>query len=90
MVPSILDLIPLYCYKNGAIAQERAPRSHQRSKHILRRYHLIREIIGRHDVIIEKVPTNQNIVDPLTKPLPQTKFDFHVLAYGMRYKDDWL
>ena len=58
------------------------------SKHVLRRYHLIREIIGRRDVIIEKVPTDQNIVDPFTKPLSQKKFDSHILTYGIRYKGD--
>ena len=56
VVPSIVDPVPLYCDNNGAIMQEKEPRSHQISKHILKRYHLFREIIGRHDVIIEKVP----------------------------------
>ena len=70
VVPSIVDLIPLYCDNNGAIAQAKEPRSHQRSKHVFRTYLLVREIIGRHDVIIEKISTDQNIVDPLTKPFP--------------------
>ena len=70
LVPSIVDLIPLYCDNNGAIAQAKELRSHQRSKHILIRYHLIREIISKGDVIIEKVPTYHNIVNTLTKPLP--------------------
>ena len=86
MVPGIVDLIPLYCDYNVAITQAKEPRSHQRSKHVLGRYHLIREIIGRQVVIIEKIPAYHNIVDSMTKPLPQTKFDTHVLAYGMRYK----
>ena len=51
---------------------------------------MIKEIIGSSDIIIEEVPTVQNIVDPLTKPLPQKKFDSHVLTYGIRYKGDWL
>ena len=88
MVPSIIDLIPLYRDNNGAIAQAKEPQSHKKSKHVLRRYHLIKEIIGRHDVIIEKVLTYHNIVYSLTKSLPQTKCDSHVLAYGMRYKGD--
>ena len=58
VVPSIVGPIPLYCDNNGAIAQVKEPRSHQRSKHVLRRYHLIREIIGRQDVKIERVPTD--------------------------------
>ena len=70
VVPSIVHPILLYCDNNGTIAQAKEPRSHQRSKHVLRRYHLIREIIGRNDVKIEKIPTYHNIVDPLTKPLP--------------------
>ena len=90
VVPSIVHPILLYCDNNGAIAQAKEPRSHQRSKHVLRRYHLIKEIIGRNDVKIEKIPTDQNIVDPLIKPLPQKKYESHVVAYGMRYKGDWL
>ena len=42
VVPNIVDLIPLYCDNNGAIAQAKEPRSHQRSKHVHMRYHLIR------------------------------------------------
>ena len=90
VVPSIVHLIPLYCDNNGAITQEKESRSHQRSKHVLRRYHLIREIIGRNDVKIEKILTDQNIVDPLTKLFSQNTYESHVLAYGMRYKGDWL
>ena len=70
VVPTIVDLTTLYCDNNRAIAQENEPLSHQRSKQVLRRYHLIREIIGRNDVKIEKVLTDQNIVNPLIKPLP--------------------
>ena len=70
VLPSIIHPILLYCDNNGAIAQAKELRSHQRSKHVLRRYHLIKEIIGRNDVKIEKIPTDQNIADPLAKPLP--------------------
>ena len=88
VVPSIVDLISLYCDNNGAIAQAKEPWSHQRPKHVLRRYHLITKIIGRNDVKIEKIPTGQNITDPLTKPLPPKKYESFVLAYGMRCEGD--
>ncbi|KAI5443592.1 hypothetical protein KIW84_012294 [Lathyrus oleraceus] len=90
IVPSIVDPIGLYYDNNGAIAQAKEPRSHQRSKHILRRYHLIREIIDRGDVKIYKVPTLDNIVDPLTKPLAQQKHDGHTRSMGIRGMPDWL
>ena len=83
VVPSIVDPVDLYCDNNGAIAQAKEPRSHQRSKHILRRYHLIREIIDRGDVKICRVPTNDNVADPLTKPLAQSKHDGHTRALGI-------
>ncbi|KAK9044819.1 hypothetical protein V6N11_058710 [Hibiscus sabdariffa] len=89
VIPSISDAVDLYCDNNGAIAQAKEPRSHQRSKHILRRFHLIREIIDRGDVEICKVHTDDNIADPLTKPLAQHKHDRHTESLGIRYVSDW-
>ncbi|XP_052888003.1 secreted RxLR effector protein 161-like [Gossypium arboreum] len=89
VVLSISDAIELQCDNNGAIAQGKEPRYHQRSKHILRRYHLIREIIDRWDVEICRVPTDDNIADPLTKSLTQQKHDCHTKSLGIRYMNDW-
>ncbi|KAK8680653.1 hypothetical protein V6N13_109593 [Hibiscus sabdariffa] len=89
VIPSISDAVDLYCDNNGAIAQAKEPGSHQRSKHILRRFHLIREIIDRGDVEICKVHTDDNIADPLTKPLAQQKHDRHTESLGIRYVSDW-
>ncbi|VFQ86939.1 unnamed protein product [Cuscuta campestris] len=55
VVPSIKNPIPLFCDNNGAIAQAKEPRSHQKTKHIVRRYHIIREIVARGDVEICKI-----------------------------------
>ncbi|KAK8616635.1 hypothetical protein V6N13_116605 [Hibiscus sabdariffa] len=89
VVPSISDVMELYCDNNGAIAQAKEPRSHQRSKHILRRFHLIREIIDRGHAEICKIHTYDNISDPLTKPLAQQKHDRHTESLGIRYVIDW-
>ena len=89
MVPSILNSMDLFCDNNGAIAQAKEPRSHQRSKHILRRVHLIREIVDIGDVKICKVSTNDNVSDPLTKPLPQAKHESHIRSMGIRFMSDW-
>ena len=90
VVPSIADPVHLYCDNNGAIAQPKEPRSHQRSKHVLRKYHVIREIICRNDVKIERVPTEDNIADPLTEALAQQKHDGHAESLGIRYMGHWL
>ncbi|WVZ51175.1 hypothetical protein U9M48_002340 [Paspalum notatum var. saurae] len=85
VVPSASCPLDLYCDNTGAIAQAKEPRSHQKSKHILRRYHLIREIIDRGDAKICKVHTDLNVADPLMKPLPQSKFEAHTKAMGIGY-----
>ena len=79
----------VYCDNNGAIAQAKEPRSHQRSKHILRHFHLIREIIERGDVKICRVHNDDNVADPLTKPLPQSKYDSNTRSIGIRFMPDW-
>ena len=85
VIPSASSPVDFYCDNSGAIAQAEEPRSHQKFKHILRRYHLIHEIIDRGYVNICKVHTDLNIADPLTKPLPQPKHEAHTKAMGIRY-----
>ncbi|VFQ83746.1 unnamed protein product [Cuscuta campestris] len=41
VVPSIKNPIPLFCDNNGAIAHAKEPWSHEKTKHIVRRYHII-------------------------------------------------
>ncbi|KAK9141842.1 hypothetical protein Syun_011242 [Stephania yunnanensis] len=89
VVPSIANPVCLYCDNNWTIAQAKEPRSHHISKHILRRFHLIREIIERGDVKICIVPTEDNVADPLTKALPQAKHDGHVRSLDIRCMYDW-
>ena len=47
VVPSASSPVDLYCDNSGAIAQAKESRSHQKNKHVLQCYHLIREIINR-------------------------------------------
>jgi hypothetical protein len=85
VVPSESSPVDLCCDNSGTIAQAKEPRSHQKSKHILQRYHLIREIIEKGDVKICKVHMDSNVADPLMKPLPQPKHEAHKRSVGIRY-----
>ena len=69
VVPNMDKPITLYCDNSGAVANSREPRSHKRGKHIERKYHLIREIINRRDVIVTKIQTLDNLADSFTKTL---------------------
>ena len=83
--PNVSSPLDLYCDNSGAIAQAKEPRNHQKSKHVMRRFHLIREFIERGEIKICKIHTDLNVSDPLTKPLPQPKHEAHTRAMGIRY-----
>ncbi|KAJ9560030.1 hypothetical protein OSB04_005190 [Centaurea solstitialis] len=85
VVASISRPIDIFCDNSGAMAQAKEPREHHKSRHVLRKYHFIREIIGRGDVRICKIPIEDNVADPLTKPLARVKHEAHANSIGMQY-----
>ncbi|KAL0367393.1 UNVERIFIED_CONTAM: Retrovirus-related Pol polyprotein from transposon TNT 1-94 [Sesamum radiatum] len=88
-VPSIAEPVVIFCDNNGAIAQAKEQRSHHRSKHILRRYHLLMEMVGRGDCRMDRVSSAENTVDPLTKPMSQVAHTQHLDKMGLRSMGDW-
>ncbi|KAJ9561831.1 hypothetical protein OSB04_006991 [Centaurea solstitialis] len=87
VVTSVSRPIDIFCDNSGAVAQAKEPIEHHKSRHVLRKYHLIREIIGRGDVRICKIPTEDNVADPLTKPLARVKHEAPANSIGMQYLD---
>ena len=47
---------------------------HERSKHIDVRYHFVRDIIARGEIVVSKVSTHYNPTDMLIKTLSIVKF----------------
>ena len=84
VVPSALDPLEILCDNTGAIALAKEPRYHPKTKHINRKFHIIRDYITDGDLKISKVHTDLNVADPLTKPLPRVKHDQHLSAMGVR------
>ena len=90
VVPTLESPILVYCDSTGAIAQAKEPKSHQRTKHVLRRYHLVREIVERGDIYLQKIDGKENLGDPFTKALSIKEFDDYKLKMGIRYCNEWL
>ena len=90
VAPSLKHPVPLYCDSTGAIAQAKEPRAHQRTKHILRCYHLVREIVDRGDIELLKIDGKENPADPFTKAIRIKEFDGYKWKMGIRYCSDWL
>ena len=83
VVPDMDKPITLFCDNSGAVANSKDPRSHKRGKHIERKYHLIREIVQRGDVVVTKIASEDNIADPFTKTLPAKVFERHMGSLGL-------
>ena len=65
------------------MALAKNPQFHGRAKHIDIQHHFIREKIVNGDIVLEYVPTSEQIADGLTKPLPKPKFDAFRKALGL-------
>ena len=83
-VPSIQSPIILYCDNNGVVANSKEPRTHKREKYIKRKYHMIRDIVYRDDVVVTKIASTNNLANPFTKSLPAKTFDSHLERMGLR------
>jgi hypothetical protein len=86
--PNTSSPLNLHCDNNGVIPQAKEPRNHQKNKHVLRKFHLIREFINQDEIKMCKIHTDLNVADPLTKALPQPKHEAHMRAMGIRYLRD--
>ena len=85
VVPALESPILVYCDSTGAIAQAKEPKLHHRTKHVLYRYHLVREIMEWGDVDLRKIDRKENLADPLTKALGIKEFNDHKWKMGIRY-----
>ena len=62
--------ITLFCDNSGVVAQSKDSMNHKKGKHIERKYHIIRDIIARGDVVVPKIESANNLANPFTKALP--------------------
>ena len=73
---SFIDIpkVQIFCDNKGSIELAKNPVHHKRSKHIDIRHHFIREHIRNGTILINYVPTKDNIADLFTKAVPQANF----------------
>ncbi|GKA48956.1 copia protein, partial [Tanacetum coccineum] len=71
-----LDDIPIMCDNKGAIDLSKNPVQHSRTKHIEIRHHFLRDNVQKGNISIEKVSSEDNIADILTKPLKREPFNY--------------
>lgn len=65
----------VFCDSQSGIHLAKNQVYHERTKHIDVKLHFVREIIAKGEVSLEKISTDDNPADMLTKALPGTKFN---------------
>ncbi|GJZ48126.1 hypothetical protein Tco_0601958 [Tanacetum coccineum] len=83
-----LDNIPIMCDNKGAIDLSKNPVQHSRTKHIEIRHHFLRDNVQKGNISLEKVSSEDNIADILTKPLKREPFNYLRLGLGMMEQID--
>ena len=73
----------MFCDNSRVVAQSKDPRNHKKGKNIERKYHIIRDIITRGDMVVAKIESANNLADPFTKALPQRTFESHLEEMGV-------
>ncbi|GKA89242.1 hypothetical protein Tco_0811054 [Tanacetum coccineum] len=78
-----LDDILIMCDNKWAIDLSKNPVQHSQKKHIEIRYHFLRDNVQKGNISIEKVSSEDNIADILTKPLKREPFNYLRLGLGI-------
>nr|GEW16832.1 retrovirus-related Pol polyprotein from transposon TNT 1-94 [Tanacetum cinerariifolium] len=76
--------IPIYCNLKSAIAILCNPVEHSRTKHIVVRYHFIKEHVEKGMIDLYFVKTDYQLADLFTKSLQVDRFNYLVCRLGMR------
>ena len=78
-----MDATKIYCDNQSCIKLIENPVFHYKSNHIEIKYHYIRDMVQRGDVKLQYVPTEEQVVDVLIKPLPCVKFEHFLDNVGV-------
>nr|GFC02673.1 copia protein [Tanacetum cinerariifolium] len=78
------DKIPIYYDSKSAIAISCNAVQHSRTKHIIVRYHFIKEHVEKGTIELYFVKTEYQLADIFTKALPTDRFNYLVHRLGMR------
>nr|GEY12572.1 hypothetical protein [Tanacetum cinerariifolium] len=83
VVPTIKEPISMYCDNTGVIAIANESEITKGATHFRAKVHYLREVIEYGDIKLEKVHTDDNLVDPFTKALAFPNHSEHTRNIGM-------
>jgi hypothetical protein len=72
----MLDPTMIHCDNHRCVKLSENPVSYDSSKHVEIKFHYIRDMVQRKEVLVQYLPTVEQIADFLTKPLAKSKFEY--------------
>lgn len=81
-----LEAMPLTCDNMLAIAMTKNPVFHHRTRHIKRKYHIIRDTLKLNVIQLLYCKIEDQVVDIFTKPLPKERFIYLTDLLGVKAK----
>jgi hypothetical protein len=75
--------IPIHCDNTSALNLSKNPIFHSKTKHILIKYHFLREQVNNIVVFFHYIPSKDQIVDIFTKSLPKDQFEYLCQKLGV-------
>jgi len=75
--------IKLNCNNQAAITLSKDNKFHSHTKHISIRHHFIREAVENDQIVVQYVPSSENVADVFTKALPRPKFEYFIERLGL-------
>ncbi|GJX20537.1 retrotransposon protein, putative, ty1-copia subclass [Tanacetum coccineum] len=77
VMPSNNMPMEMLCDNEPALAIASDPKILKGARHFQRKYHYIHEVIQEGEIVLKKVYTYDNVVEPFTKPMPLNKLFEH-------------
>ena len=74
----------LMCDNTSAIAIAKNPVFHQKTRHISRKFHFIRDAIQEKEIELVYCKSEEQMADILTKALPKEKFNYFREMLGVK------
>jgi hypothetical protein len=78
------DVIKVYCDSHSIFCLTKNDMYQLKTKHIDTKYHFIRDIVAEGKIKVDKIHTDENPADMLTKPLSNIKFKHCLDLIGVR------
>ncbi|GKA55718.1 retrotransposon protein, putative, ty1-copia subclass [Tanacetum coccineum] len=83
VMPSNKRPMEMLCDNEPALAITSDPGILKETRHFQRKYHYIHDVIQEVEIVLKKVHTDDNVVDPFTKSMSFNKHFEHAIAIGI-------